>query len=337
MKNPEVHDLVVIGGGPAGLTAAMTAETERLDAIVLDSGPQVGGQAGTTSLIRNYPGFPKGVSGPELMANIVDQALEFDTEFIGPTRVINLHPQAEGILVQTEDGDEYLGSVALLSMGVEPRHIKARNLAAYVGRGATYGAPTLNTPQEGHVFVIGGANSAGQAAEYLSSYETCKVHLLVRGDSIEDKMSGYLVDEVMEKVNQEKIVIHTQAELIGVNGNGHLEKVVVKQGDETIEMPANEVYVLIGSEPKTLWLPNGVERDGLGFITAGSDISEKRRAGFIEETGRPPYAHETAIPRLFVAGDVRCGTNKRIALAIGDGAAVIPEIHNLRAFESSKA
>jgi len=181
---------------------------------------------------------------------------------------------------------------------------------------------------------VGGANSAGQAAVYLSDFEACTVHMLIRGSNIEDKMSGYLVDKV---VTRDNIQVHTNTELVGVDGDGRLEKVTIKNDEGVTEMRADEVFVLIGSVPKTHWLPDEVARDKDGFVMAGSDLSTDVRAKFAEQTnGRQPLAHETSMPGLFVAGDVRCGTYKRVALAAGDGAGVIPELHRLRDMQSSK-
>ena len=329
MSSPEVHDLVIVGAGPAGLSAAITAESERIDSLLLDSSSRLGGQAGTSSFIENYAGFPEGISGDELMARMVDQALKFDTEFIAPARVEDINWSDEGILVRTDDAETFLGRAALLSTGVEYRRLKARNLAAYLGRGATYGTPhRRDVYRDSKIFIIGGANSAGQAAVYLSDFEACEVHLLIRGPNIEDKMSGYLVDKVLSK---DGIHVHTNTELVGVDGNGRLEKVTVKHDDNTENMEADEVFVLIGSVPKTNWLPDTVTRDEQGFVMAGGDIPPEVRAVFAEKSGgRQPFSHETSMPGLFVAGDVRCGTNKRVALAAGDGAAVIPELHRYK-------
>ncbi|HEY5441940.1 MAG TPA: FAD-dependent oxidoreductase [Candidatus Saccharimonadales bacterium] len=333
MPDPEKHDLIVIGGGPAGLSAAITAETERVDTVVIDNSHTLGGQAGTTSLIENYPGFPNGITGPELMARIVDQALRFSTKIWGPSRADTIEPVDEGILVRTDDGDEYLGNVALLSTGVDLKQLKANRVAAYRGRGVNYGPPPTSANYQGKTMVvIGGANSAGQAAVNLSEFAACEVHMLVRGDSIEDKMSGYLIDKIAEKKN---ITVHTRTELTGVDGDGRLSEVSIEHRDNgSATMKADEVFVFIGAIPKTTWLPPDIVLDPMKFVVAGGDLSADAREAFVERTkGRAPYAHETSMPRLFVAGDVRCGTNKRVALAAGDGAGVIPEVHNLRAYK----
>jgi thioredoxin reductase (NADPH) len=327
------HDLIIVGAGPAGLSASISAESERVNTLILDAGEKPGGQAGTSSFIENYAGFPDGISGAELMGRFIDQALRFTTEFEGPTRVNSITPrQGEGFEVRTEDGDSYLGGAVLIACGVEYRILRARNLSAYLGRGANYGSPDLNVSYENkRVVVVGGANSAGQAACHLASFEGCQVKMFIRGDSIERGMSGYLIDKINALENVEVTV---QTELKGVDGEGCVETVFYKQSghDEEYTCEADEIFVMIGSEPRTLWLPE-LEKDDRGFIVSGSDISEDGRAGFIETTkGRAPLAHETSMPGVFTAGDVRCGTDKRVALAAGDGAGVVPDIHRFRSY-----
>jgi thioredoxin reductase (NADPH) len=330
MPNPEKHDLIVIGAGPAGLTAALKGESEGIDTLVLDSGFQVGGQAAESSCIENYAGFPK-ISGPDLMARIVDHALKYNAEFKGPTRVTGITETDEGINVLTDEGNEYLADMALLCTGVEFKSLNARNMAAYVGsRGVHYGpAPSFADYSGKKVFVIGGANSAGQAAVKFAEFDACEVSLLVRGDDIEKNMSTYLINQISERDN---IEILTQTEVLGVDGNGHLSTAEIKTvGEEPREVPVDEIFVFIGSIPKTLWLPSGVLRDKKGFIVAGSDLPENIRQEFIVKSeGRPPYGHETSMPGLFVACDVRCGTPKGVSVASGDGAGAVAELHNYR-------
>lgn len=326
-RNPE---LIVIGSGPAGLSAAINAESERINTLVIDDRPEIGGQASLTSLIENYPGFPKGITGPDLMSRMIDQALHFDTQFMGPTRASRINSSNEGITVETDDGEMYEGEYVLISTGVERRPLKAKNVAAYKGRGVTYGPPgTPESYKNKTVVVIGAGNSAGQAAYKLSEFEACDVHVLMRGDNIEDGMSGYLID----KLQKPNVTIHTNTELTGVDGDGKLDRVGIlnSKTNERSEIKAGEVFVFIGATPKTGWLPQSISRDSQGYILAGSDLSDEDRKAFEEQTkGRKPLAHETSQPGVFVAGDVRSGTNKRIALAVGDGVGVVPEIHILR-------
>lgn len=324
MPRNESHDLVIVGAGPAGLSAAVGAESENIDTLVLDSKSRLGGQAGTSSLIENFPGFPDGVTGPELVARMTDQALRFDTEFIAPLRVEGIRTTEES-LVLFGDSDEFIGRAALLSCGVDYRRLKARNLAAYLGRGVTYGSPHMgNTYKDRKICVVGGANSAGQAAMHLAQFTGCNVRMLIRGKSIEDKMSGYLVDRVVGKDN---IEVLTESEVQAVNGNGRLEKVTIKTGEDESVLEIDELFVFIGAVPRTKWLPQDVVRDKLGFVVAGNDLPIEVRERFEGVCGRPPFSHETSKPGLFVAGDVKSGSIKRVASAVGDSMGVIPELH----------
>lgn len=328
MSDIERFDLIAIGGGPAGLAAAINAESERLTTLVIDSGHQLGGQAGTSTLIENYPGFPGGVSGEELTDRIVEQALRFNTTFIGPTRATELRPREDGVEVCLDDAERQFGQFVLIAAGVEYRRLNAPNLAAYLGRGVIYGSPARSQDySRSHVFVVGGANSAGQAAAHLASFEGCDVHLLVRGDNVEKGMSGYLVDKLATHTN---LTVHTQTELACVDGNGKLGEVTLRTGEETTRLPADFVFVLIGSIPKTDWLSGVVERDAQGFIITGSGMNTKMRTAFEKRAGRPPLPNETSQPGVFAAGDVRADTVKRVAYAIGDGSAVVPQIHRAR-------
>jgi thioredoxin reductase (NADPH) len=331
MSTPERHDLVVIGAGPAGLNAALTAQSERIKTMVVDGGVRVGGQAATSSKIENYAGFPDGISGHDLTALMVKQALKFNTTFMGPSRVTDVLPVEEGMLVCTDEGEKYLGQVALLTTGVEYKSLKARNMSAYTGLGVNYGpAPIAADYSDKKVIVIGGANSAGQAAVNFSAFQACEVDLIIRAASIEEKMSGYLIDQIAEREN---INVQTSTEVIGVDGNGTLNKATLYNNGtkEARDVDVDEIFVFIGSIPKTLWLPDAVLRDEKGFVMSGVDLPAEQREEFMKQTGgRPPFGHETSMPGLFVAGDVRSGIPKRVNIATGDGANAVVEIHSYR-------
>lgn len=328
MSAESLHDLVIVGAGPAGLQAAVYARYEGIDALVLDSGVQIGGQAGMAKHIENDAAFPGGISGADMMARMADSAATSDTDYVGPTRAEELSRTDEGIAIRTDDGETYLSRTVLLSTGVELRRLNARNMAIYGGRGVNYGVIPRSVDYSGKkVVVIGGANSAGQGALTLADFDACEVDLLIRGDSIEEKMSRRLIDLIRAN---EDIKVRTNTTLTGVDGDGWLNKVTVKSGDgEETDMPADEVFVFIGSIPKTFWLPPSIATDERNYVTSSNHLSEEVRDTFMEETGgRPPYGHETSMPGVFVAGDVRSGTKRRIVVAKADGALAIDDVYN---------
>ncbi len=335
MSETKPNDLIIIGAGPAGLNAAITSESEGLNTLVVDAADYPGGQAAKSTRIENYGGFPGGVSGSELMGKMVDQALGFSTTFIGPCRVQELEATNEGIVVR-DDTEEFLGRSVLLATGVDYKRLVVRNLFAYLGRGIHYGTPSLEEERpKGDLYVVGGANSAGQAAVYLSESEACKVNLLIRGDDIRKSMSEYLVER-LEKADN--VTIHTNTQVVGVDGNGSLDTLVLKKTESPepteVTVPANRLFIFIGAEPKTAWLRNIVDVDPKGFVVTGRDLPDGSRDAFQDETGRLPFEHETRMPGVFAAGDIRCGTAKRVAAAAGDGVVAVNELH--RYFASLK-
>ncbi len=322
----EQHELIVIGGGPAGLAAAINAESEGLDTLVLEGSPRLGGQAGTSSLIENYPGFPDGISGPDLMFQMVDQAARFETEFLAPYRATDVSTTEDGIRVETDKHRSFIGGTVLLAMGVQNRPLDARNLPAWLGRGVEYGSPNLNENFEGQtIYVVGGANSAGQAVQHLRKFTDCKVHIVIRGDSLDAKMSEYLIEPLEEASNVE---IHTNTIVTAVDGKSALETITLEEDGEEKIVQADRLLVMIGSQPNTLWLPDSVAKNDRGFVLTGGNIPEDDLSEF-ERTngGRAPFGHESSIPGLFAAGDIRYGTIKRVASAVGDGSSTISEIH----------
>ncbi len=335
MTERESRDLIIVGAGPAGLNAAINAESEGLNTLVVDAADYPGGQAAKSTRIENYGGFPGGVSGSELTGKMVDQALGFSTTFIGPCRVEELEPTEDGIIVR-DDTEEFLGKTVLLAMGVGYKRLVVQNLFAYLGRGVHYGTPSLEEERpKGDLYVVGGANSAGQAAVYLSESEACRVNLLIRGDDIRKSMSEYLVER-LEKA--ENVTIQTNTQVVGVDGNGSLGEITLKRsaGDEPTEekVPANRLFIFIGAEPKTAWLRNIVDVDPKGFVVTGRDLPDESRDAFQDQTGRLPFEHETRMPGVFAAGDIRCGTTKRVVVAGADGVIAVGELH--RYFASLK-
>lgn len=304
-------DLVIIGGGPAGLSAAVTASSEGLATTVLDSAQKFGGQAGTSTMIENYIGFPQGITGEQLTAAMIEQARKFNVELVAPARVYGIQRRGDRHLtVKTDNGENFSAPAVMLASGVQYRKIAATNLTDFLGRGVSYGSPSLASNFEGkQLYIIGGANSAGQAALHLSRSGSCEVHLLIRGQ-LRDKMSDYLIREIQAHSN---IHIHEGCELEAVEGQEVITAVTVRTRDNTMwRAPADRLFILAGAVPKVHWLPVAVLRDTYGFpITGGS--------------GRLP--HESSIPGIFIAGDVRSGSVKRCASAIGEGATTVAEIH----------
>ncbi len=335
-NTPKEHDLLIIGGGPAGLAAATYGASERLKTGVTDQDPaKFGGQAGTSTLIENYPGFDQGVTGPELMQRMAKQANRLGATAYHGTVIDSIERTDRGLEVSatnTEDGKTlYIAKNVLLANGVQYNRHPAANLDRFLGRGVAYGSPDVASKyKDEELFVVGGANSAGQAAYALSDCEGCTVHMLVRGKSLEDKMSGYLIDKIKAKNN---IIVHLETDLTSVDGGRELDEVVVtdrRTGQEKT-MPANHLFVMIGAHPRTMWLPEDVQRDKHNYVVTGNDLDRETRGEFEDQYERPPLARETSMEGLFAAGDVVSGSQKRVASAVGAGADSVGDIHKRNA------
>jgi thioredoxin reductase (NADPH) len=314
------YDLAVVGGGPAGLTAAMYAASEGLATLLLER-EAVGGQAGTTSLIRNYLGFPRGISGRELASRAVEQALAMGAEMVFVRSAVGLEARAEDLVLTLGDGSQAVSRTVVIATGVTYRRLEVPGLEALLGAGVFYGAAVTEAAAlEGQrTFVIGGANSAGQAAVHLARFAS-QVTLLVRGPSLSASMSAYLVHEIQRA---SKISVWPNATMTGVHGHGRLEAISVRDsatGREQIE-PADGLFVLIGADPHSDWLADAVERDSKGFILTDSDLCRW-------PLDRAPLSQETSAPGVFAAGDVRHGSVKRVASAVGEGASAIQQVHH---------
>ena len=313
------YDLTVIGGGPAGLTAAMYAASEGLATLLLER-EALGGQAGTTSLIRNYLGFPRGISGRELASRAVEQALFMGAEiaFIQATADLDVH--SGDLLLTLADGSLARSDTVVIATGVTYRRLDVPGLEELLGAGVFYGAAvTEATALRGQrAFVVGGANAAGQAAVHLARFAS-HVTLLVRGPALSASMSAYLIHE-MERASN--ISVRLNATVTGVHGHARLQAISVRDsatGREQIE-PAGGLFVLIGAHPHSDWLADVVERDSQGFLLTGSDLVHW-------PLDRPPLPQETSTPGVFAAGDVRYGSVKRVASAVGEGASAIQQVH----------
>ncbi len=322
----QVFDVAVVGGGPAGLAAAVGASSEGLATVVVEH-EAVGGQAGTSSMIRNYPGFSQGVSGATLAQEMRRQAWAFGTTFLYLRQAEALAPEDGHYRLRLSDGSALAARTVIIATGATYRRLGIPHLQALQGRGVFYGAAASEAPaMRGRtVFVAGGGNSAGQAALYMAKWAH-QVTILVRGQSLADTMSDYLIRQIDATPNIDVCYQVQVADGTGTSTGG-LQSLVLHDtaSGERRTVPADALFVLIGSQPRTQWLGQGVVRDQWGFILTGPDLPAG--AGHRWPPGRPPLPLETSLPGIFAAGDVRQGSVKRVASAVGEGAATIPLVH----------
>jgi thioredoxin reductase (NADPH) len=320
------YDLIVIGGGPAGLGAALYGASEGLRTVLVER-TATGGQAGQSSRIENYLGFPDGVSGAQLTGRARRQALKFGAEVLTTRDVVGLEVGGSGRTVRFSDGTVIGGHTVILATGVNYRQLTAPGIADLTGRGVFYGsALTEAVGCKGcDVFIVGGANSAGQAAVYLAKGAK-SVTILVRGPSLEKSMSYYLIQQVEATPN---ITVATCTEVIGAEGDGHLERLTLRDSStgEKRTVDAQYLFVFIGAAPLTSWLDGVVERDGHGFVLTGPDLFEAGEQPRGWPLDRSPYHLETNVPGVFVAGDARAESAKRVASAVGEGAMAVMLVH----------
>ena len=318
----EVFDVAVIGAGPAGLAAAVGASSEGLRTVVIEH-EAVGGQAGTSSMIRNYPGFSQGISGARLAQEAWWQAWAFGTTFLYMRQVRGLSETGGRYRLRLSDGDVLTARTVIIATGVTYRRLGIPALEDLQGRGVFYGAAASEAPaMRGQtVFVAGAGNSAGQAALHLAKWAS-RVTVLVRAGSLTASMSDYLIREIGSAPN---VDVCYRVQVVGGTGTGHLESLVLADtvSGARRSVPADALFVLIGAQPRTQWLAGSVAHDRQGFIRTGPDLP----AGTRWPPGRPPLPLETSLPGVFAAGDVRLGSVKRVASAVGEGAATIPLVH----------
>ncbi|MFF7770040.1 FAD-dependent oxidoreductase [Streptomyces massasporeus] len=322
----DFYDLVVIGGGPAGLGAAVYGASEGLRTVLVERSA-TGGQAGQSSRIENYLGFPDGVSGAQLTDRARRQASKFGAEILTAREVTALEVNGAARIVRFSDGSAVAAHSVILATGVSYRQLAAPGCEDLTGCGLYYGSALTEAPscQDQDVFIVGGANSAGQAAMYLSRGAK-SVTLLVRGESLSASMSHYLIQQIEESPN---IQVRSRTVVEAAHGDGHLERLTLRDVDsgQTEQVDAQWVFVFIGAAPLTDWLDGTVLRDGRGFILAGPDLSADGRPPEGWELDRPPYHLETNVPGVFVAGDARSESAKRVASAVGEGAMAVMLVH----------
>ncbi|HSL01591.1 MAG TPA: FAD-dependent oxidoreductase [Rubrobacteraceae bacterium] len=318
-------DLLIIGAGPAGLAAAVYGASEGLSTLIVE-GEAIGGQAGSSSLIRNYLGFPWGVGGAELARRATEQAWWFGATFRFMRRATSLRRSGKRVYVTLSDGTEVTGRAVILATGVSYRRLGIPALEELVGTGVFYGAAVseARAMKGQEVYVVGGANSAGQAAMHLSKYAS-RVTLLVRGRSLSTSMSDYLIKEIDAAENVE---VRFNTKVIGGGGRGKLEYISLEDSTGDAEtVPAAALFVLIGAEPHTGWLPEEIERDRRGYVLTGEDLLQDGRLPQGWPLERLPLPMETSMPGIFAVGDLRYRSVKRVASAVGAGAIAIQSVH----------
>jgi len=322
----EFYDLVVIGGGPAGLGAAVYGASEGLRTVLVER-TATGGQAGQSSRIENYLGFPDGVSGAQLTDRARRQATKFGAELLTTRDVVGLEAHGPARTVRFSDGTAISAHAVILATGVAYRQLAAPGLSELTGLGVFYGsALTEATGCADHdVYIVGGANSAGQAAVYLARAAR-SVTILVRGPSLRKSMSHYLIEQI-ERIPA--ITVRTCTEVAEAHGDGHLERLTLRDSNtrSTEVVDAQWLFVFIGAAPLTGWLDGVVHRDERGFVLAGPDLTAEGKRLADWPLDRPPYHLETSVPGVFAAGDVRAESAKRVASAVGEGAMAVMLVH----------
>jgi len=325
----EFYDLIIVGGGPSGLAAAVYGASEGLHTIIVER-QAPGGQAGLSSMIENYLGFPAGLTGADLARRAVAQAKKFEVEIVTPLEVSGLSVKGSTPMATLGDGSELRGHVVLLATGVQWRRLNVPGIDRLVGAGVYYGGTLAEAffCRNEDIYIVGGANSAGQSAVHFSRYART-VTMLVRGESLDEKMSQYLVDRIKSTSN---IRVRLRTTVVEVHGENRLEAITVfdaaKNKQETL--PTTALFIFIGALPHTDWLKEIVERDDHGFILTGSDLLQEKGNGHLHgswKLKRDPFWLECSQPGIFAVGDVRHGSVKRVAAGVGEGATAVQFIH----------
>jgi thioredoxin reductase (NADPH) len=329
------YDVIVVGAGPAGLTTAVYAASEGLRTLVVER-ETLGGQAGSSSLIRNYLGFSRGISGAELAQRAYQQAWVFGARFVMMREAIGLSRRGERLHLALEGEQEVSAGAVVLATGVAYRRLDIPELDALTGAGVFFGASVSEAQALAGqpVFVVGGGNSAGQAAMHLARF-ACNVNLLVRGETLADSMSQYLQDALGATYN---IRVRLRTEVVGGAGDSRLRELTLRDASsgETEQVQAAGLFLLIGARPHTDWLPPEVERDDWGYLLTGSELVRSGRLVEGWPLERAPLTMETSLPGVFAVGDVRLGSTKRVASAVGEGSVVVEQLHRLLSASSGQ-
>ncbi|RCG26256.1 response regulator [Sphaerisporangium album] len=322
----EFYDLVVVGAGPAGLGAAVYGASEGLRTVLLEQ-RATGGQAGQSSRIENYLGFPDGVSGAQLTDRARRQALRFGAEILTTREVVGLESGGSTRLLRFGDGSAIAAHTVVLATGVSYRMLEAPGLAELTGRGVFYGSASTEAPACAgeEIYIVGGANSAGQAAMHFSRYAR-RVHILIRAGDLRRSMSQYLIAQIEGRPN---IEVHPHTTVVAGEGDGHLQRLSLcdPRSGRVREVDTSWLFVFIGAEPRTDWLDKSIQRDDRGFVLTGSDLLADGRRPPGWSLPRDPYHLECSMPGVFAAGDVRATSVKRVASAVGEGAMAVSLIH----------
>jgi thioredoxin reductase (NADPH) len=319
----DFYDLIVVGGGPAGLAAAVYGASEGLKTLVIEL-EAPGGQAGSSSRIENYLGFPSGLTGADLARRAYVQASRFGAEFL-TQKATSIRSEGPYHIIQLADGREVSSHACILAVGVHYRRLSIPGIEQLTGRGVYYGA-TLTEAQSckgEDVYIIGGANSAGQAAMHFSKFAN-RVTMVVRAESLAKGMSKYLIDQISETSN---ISVEVKSQVVEAVGSDHLTGLCIANSGERQTCPADSLFIFIGAAPLTDWLPESIMRDPNGFILSGPDLKIESRLPRLWKENREPFLLETSVPGIFVAGDVRHGAIKRVASAVGEGSIAVQFVH----------
>ncbi|HEX9606803.1 MAG TPA: FAD-dependent oxidoreductase [Gemmatimonadaceae bacterium] len=322
----QMHHAVIVGAGPSGLAAAVYAASEGLDVLVLESGAP-GGQAGSSSRIENYLGFPSGISGQELTARAYSQTLKFGAHLMVTKAAKRLRCNTRQYIIETDDGAQVLARTVIIATGAEYRKLPLENISQFEGVGVYYSATFIESQlcAGEEVCVVGGGNAAGQAAVSLAQ-SARHVHMLVRSDGLADTMSRYLIRRIEE---DPRITLHTRTEVAALEGDDHLESVDLRRRDDgtTERKDVRHVFVMTGAAPSTSWLDGCVTLDDHGFIKTGSELSPDELSAANWPLARSPHLLETSKPGVFAVGDVRAGNIKRVASAVGEGSIAVSFVH----------